>query len=254
MAGITALFADAATAQRAVEELHLMGISQSHVRVNEQRHGILESLLPQTDRPGYTRVSVNAPGRNLEASAVLYRHGGIDEEGDAGANRAPQDPGGLAVELVGEELRPEVGAVQVGELVVTKKVITEVKTIEVEVRREEVTAEHVAVTPHAPDANPNEIPVTQDGRSSAQPAPPQPRAFGDGEAERRLSAEDEVIRIPVYEERVVVHRVPVVVVELVIHKRRVPETRQLSDTVRHEEPVMESTGDVTLVDGGTVPA
>jgi stress response protein YsnF len=251
MAGVSALFADAAGAERAVDELRLIGLHESHIKVNEHRHGILESLLPQTERPGYTRVTVNAPGRNLEAAAVLFRMGGIDEEGDAGgaAHKAGRDAGGLAVELVEERLQPDVGAVQVGEMVVTKKVITETRVIEVEVRHEEVTAEHVKVTPHAPDGDPNQVPITEDGRSQAQATEPAPKPFGDGEAERRLSAEDEVIRIPVYEERVVIRRVPVVVEELVIHKRRVAETQQLSETVRHEEPVVETTGDVTVVDG-----
>jgi stress response protein YsnF len=253
MAGITALFADDAAAQRAIDELILVGVTEAHIRVNEQRHGILEALLPQTDRRGLTRVSVNAPGRNLEAAAILHRHGAIDEEGDAGAPKAAGDPQGRTVELAEDQLRPDVGAVQVGEMVITKKVHTEVKTIEVEVRREEVTAEHVKVAPHAPDENPNEIPVTEDGRSKAKPEAPLAKRFGDGEEERRLSAEDEVIRIPVYEERVVIHRVPVVVEELVIHKRRIAETRELSETVRREEPVVKTTGDVTVVESRETP-
>ncbi|WP_426449507.1 YsnF/AvaK domain-containing protein [Paenibacillus sp. S-38] len=118
-----------------------------------------------------------------------------------------------------ERLQVDKQRVQSGEVSVRKEVIEEQQTINVPVSREEVYIERRDVT---------------DGRTDNTPL-----------------GEDEVIRIPVTEERVEVTKKPVVTGEVAIGKREVTENRQVSDTVKREEAVIDSTGE-TRVKGDLV--
>jgi uncharacterized protein (TIGR02271 family) len=98
---------------------------------------------------------------------------------------------------------------------VRKDVVTEQRNIEVPVTREEVVIErHPA-----------------EGREAA---------------DQTLDDENEDIRIPLMEEEVDVQKRAVVREEVSVGKRRVQDTRNVSDTVRREEARIESEGDVGL--------
>ena len=61
--------------------------------------------------------------------------------------------------------------------------------------------------------------------------------------------DDQTIRVPVIEEQVQVMKQPVVSGEVVIGKRQVEENREVTDTVRREEPRINRQGDVNVQGG-----
>src|SRR5205814_4982668 len=101
-----------------------------------------------------------------------------------------------------------------GEIVVHKEVVTETQLIEVPVRREELVIER----------------RSPDGRVCDEPL------FG-GKKE---------LRIPLWEERAVVQKQPVVRQIVTVAKRRITETKDITDAVRHEELRVERQGDVEV--------
>jgi uncharacterized protein (TIGR02271 family) len=135
------------------------------------------------------------------------------------------------LDVVEEELRPQRVAVPVGEIRVRRQVISEVKTIEVEVRREEVVVERVDV------ADQPELVVYADPERSENEKP--------GTA---LGADEELVRVPLRAEQIVIHKRPVVVEHVVVRKRRVTEERQLREPVQREELYVEREGDVEVND------
>jgi uncharacterized protein (TIGR02271 family) len=114
----------------------------------------------------------------------------------------------MRVQLRREQLIPTKEAVQAGEVEVRKVVHEKEAQIPVTTRREEVYVER-----HAVDA-PAEAGAIQD-------------------------TQDQVIRVPVYEERVNVEKQARVAEEVVIGKRAVEEQQTVSDTVRHEHLVVD---------------
>jgi uncharacterized protein (TIGR02271 family) len=93
--------------------------------------------------------------------------------------------------------------VQVGELQLQKEVVEEQRTVYVPLLREEVYIERRPVT--------------------------------DGKYDGSAFTEDEIIRIPITEERIEVTKRPVVVEEVIVGKRKIQETKQVQDIIRKEE-------------------
>lgn len=214
---VQARFGSPGDARRAVAELELAGFSHDQVELDEGRPALLESLVPEDEREHRpATVTVHTDGRLLEAASILHRYGGADAtESPHVEHRSP----GRSLELREEELRPRVSVVPIGEVRVSKVVVSETRTLEVEVRHEEIQVERL---PPGPDA----------------------RAPADAE----LGAGEEVYRIPLYAEEIEVVKRPVVREEVVIRKRRVPETRRVSAELKRERPAVKADPKVRLRD------
>jgi uncharacterized protein (TIGR02271 family) len=202
-------------------------------------------------KAGRTIVTVTAPDRESEALRILRRHQGYTladrREPLAASNRgapntstarstshlaATSDQGAACatgamdsgkqgsgvVRAHAEQLHVEKQNVQTGDVRVRKEVHTEHKTIEVPVEREEVVIERHPVA----------------GQSAGG----------------ATIHEGQEIRIPVREEQIHVEKQPVVIEEVAVGKRKVQETKRVSDTVRKEEIKVETDGDVNVRDTG----
>jgi len=108
-----------------------------------------------------------------------------------------------SVQLREEQLDIIKERVQVGELQLQKEVVEEQRTVYVPLLREEVYIERRPVT--------------------------------DGKYDGSAFTEDEIIRIPITEERIEVTKRPVVVEEVIVGKRKIQETKQVQDIIRKEE-------------------
>jgi uncharacterized protein (TIGR02271 family) len=165
-------------------------------------------------RAGGILVTVEAGSRAQEVRQILRGRGAELEAGariTTASGLTSTGEGQESLELREEELRAEKERVQAGEVTLRKEVVKDKKTIEVPVTREEVVVERHPVA----------------GR------PPAGSDIG----------KDEEIRIPVTEEEVRIEKTPVVKEEVTVGKRRVEETKKVSDTVRREEAKIEQTGD-----------
>jgi uncharacterized protein (TIGR02271 family) len=225
---LEARFSSPEEASRAERELRLAGFEA--VEVETEPAPVLDVLVPTAERQRPTRVRVRPEGRPLEAAVVLARYGGSDPE--------PQElriehrvPTGEPLELVEEEASPRVVTVPVGEVRVRKVVVTEERTLTVTVAREEVVVERTLL-----------------------PADAEVGAHAGGPVPSRLGGDEEVIRIPVYEERVLVEKRPFVREEVVVRKRRVPQEVAVETEVRREQPVVERVGRAMLDDRTGGPA
>ncbi|MEH7417472.1 YsnF/AvaK domain-containing protein [Neobacillus drentensis] len=112
-----------------------------------------------------------------------------------------------AVQLREEQLEITKERVQVGELQLHKEVVEEQRTVYVPLIREEVYIER--------------------------------RPVIDGKYDSSAFTEDEIIRIPITEERIEVTKRPVVVEEVIVGKRKIQETKQVQDIIRKEEARIE---------------
>jgi uncharacterized protein (TIGR02271 family) len=130
--------------------------------------------------------------------------------------------------------------VQVGEVRVLKRVVTDKRTIEVEVRHEEVDMEH---RPTPASGSPLVV-------MEHEQQPWATEAETSAPAERLLDDED-VTRIPVFAEQIVVSRRPYVVEEIWVRKRRVLARRTVAGEVRGEELEVEPVGEVSVEETGT---
>ena len=222
---VTGVFRDPAGAARAVQQLRGLGLDGDAVQTEDRKGGLLEALLPHEDRSDETRVTVRAGDRLEQARQILDMNGGRLEKNAS-------DPGGTTgndvLPLVSEELVPRTQVVQVGEVIVRKTVVTEMRTIEVPVRREEIIVERSIL--RQPLAAPSGNRFEQTATSEEPPA-----------QTTDLGADEEVIRIPILEEQVTVEKHPVVREEVRVLKRRVQDVAQVSEQLRHEEPVLEQT-------------
>jgi stress response protein YsnF len=136
---------------------------------------------------------------------------------------------------VTEELVPRAEPVQVGEVRLVKRVVTEKRTIEVEVRHEEVSVEH-----HPTDASGSPLVVLEYEQQHAA------EVGLDSAPEPDLSGEEDVTRVPVYAEQIVVSRRPYVVEEVWVRKRRVLERRTVTGEVRREDLEVEPVGELVV--------
>jgi len=205
--------------------------------------GLIGLGIPEKEAHGYAReveegrilLTVRS-SRPEEVRAVMRRYGSTDlrqrQDGVHTATPAPATPatidnrsaigrnqdaaasaGGEKIEVREEELHPRKRSVKKGEVRVRKEVKTEHKTLDVPVTREEVVVERNPVN-------------------------------------RRASGSDiretDEIRIPVREDEVTVEKTPVVKEEVKVSKRQVPETEQVSGTVRKEQVKVEREGEVEV--------
>jgi len=159
-------------------------------------------------KAGRYLVTLHGNVRQADAWTILRRHGGYDRA--SAANMA----GTQRVQVHEEHLHVHKQPVQTGEVKVRKEVVTEHKTVDVPVQREEVVVERHPVSGKAASAT--------DIRAG------------------------EEIRIPVREEQIHVEKHPVVTEEVTVGKRKVQETKHVTDTVRKEEVKVEEAGDVKV--------
>jgi uncharacterized protein (TIGR02271 family) len=120
------------------------------------------------------------------------------------------------IERVEERLVADVRARQAGTVRLRKHVVEEPEDVEVRLDHDEVDIER---RPADRPLAPGEMPVSQTGDTT-------------------------IVRI--VEERLQVQRVPWVVEEIHVRRKRVTEARQVSDTVRKERWGIQPEGDVTL--------
>ncbi|MGG0383348.1 YsnF/AvaK domain-containing protein [Priestia filamentosa] len=112
-----------------------------------------------------------------------------------------------AVQLREEQLDVRKERVQTGGVQLRKEIVEEVRTIQVPVVREEAYVER--------------------------------RPVLDGQCDDSPLTENEIIRIPIMEERIEVIKRPVVVEEVIIGKRKIQEIKEMKDTIRKEEARVE---------------
>jgi len=167
---------------------------------------------------GGVLVTVQAGARGEDARSVLEQSGAdlgsMGLETRRSASETTSQPGAERVELREEQLDVDKRQVQAGEVRVRKEVVTEQRNIEVPVTREEVVIERHAVS----------------GR----------------EASDQTLDDNEEIRIPLMEEEVDVRKRAVVREEVSVGKRKVQETKNVSETVRREEARIEADGEVGI--------
>jgi len=156
-------------------------------------------------------VTVKAESRRDEAWKILHQGGAYNF---ATADEACATDG-KSMKLHEEQLHVRKESVPTGEVTLRKETRVEHKTIEVPVRKEEVVVERRAVSGQA---------------SSADLRP------------------DEVIRVPVSEEKIRVEKTPVVTEEVRVGKRVVEEKEQVSGDVRKEDVRVVRKGDVKVDD------
>lgn len=166
-------------------------------------------------RQGGILVTVEAGARREEARQALAASGA--DLGSLGrhashSGTATSPEGAKRLELREEQLDVDTRQVQAGEVRVRKDVVTEQKNIEVPVTREEVVVERHPVA----------------GREASD------ASIGEGEE----------VRIPLMEEEVDVQKRAVVREEVSVGKRKVQETRTVSDSVRREEARIDADGEV----------
>ncbi|MBJ7603107.1 MAG: DUF2382 domain-containing protein [Candidatus Dormibacteraeota bacterium] len=238
MAEVEAVFDNREQAERALRELRLAGFGPDQAGFGDSKGGVLGGLLGGRSQAEGPVVAVTG-ARRLEAAGILHRHGGRDLGQEAHSDNAAAEDGGEFIDVLEEQLVAQPAVVKVGEVRIGKRVVTEQRTIQVEVRREEVFIEHVPLTEPLPE----QIVYVDDGYDQAQPV--RPRAGWEGNV-GLPSDEEEVIRVPLLAEQVVVSKQPVVVDEVVVRKRRLPEVRIVQGDVRREEVVIEREGEFEL--------
>ena len=169
---------------------------------------------------GGVLVTVQAGGDSIRARQALVASGAdLGQAGTAsGASDVTSADETDRLQLRDEQLDIRKDQVQAGEVRLRKEVVTEQRNIEVPVTREEVVIERQAASGATTNAD----------------------AIGEGEE----------IRIPVMSEEVRVEKTPVVREEVSVRKRRVQQTEQVSESVRHEEARIESEGNARVRETG----
>ena len=188
-------------------------------------------------KSGRTLVTVRADSRYDQAQRVLRQHGAYDIESRGATTTAPglateravaSQPatagargveGEQTVQLREEQLQARKTSVETGQVVLGKQVVEEERTLSVPVTREEVFVERHAVNR------------------------PADRAIDD--------RADQVIEVPVREERVQLDKQAVVYEEVGVNKQQVVQNQAVSDTVRREELRVETEGNVNVGGGST---
>lgn len=117
----------------------------------------------------------------------------------------------VAIPVHKEELDVTKREVQAGEVRIHKDVVEEVKTVSVPVRRERVSVERRDINPDRPAMN--------------------------------ASFQEETVVVPLRAEEVDVHKRAVLDEEVVIRKDAIEEERQVSESVRHEEVDIRTSGE-----------
>ncbi|GCE30326.1 hypothetical protein KDA_58420 [Dictyobacter alpinus] len=263
-ATIIGVFRDQSLAEQAYTELQRSGWQQGEIKLVRQHSegmlsafkknfadkniqadedaSILEHLnLPEDQLQSYQRefgagstlIMVQAHNRPLECRDILHRYGAYNVF-------IPTEPGKEhVVQLREERVNIQKNWVEVGEIRVHKRVITEDKTFTIPVTREEVTIERLpggntAASPHAANDN-----------LDNDPALNEQVALANGDTTETLR-DGGTIRILVHEEQVIFDKRPVVVEEIIIHKKVQQENTQFVETVKHEEASISQHGNVPV--------
>ncbi len=207
-------FNDRAGAETAVRDLQGRGYGEDEIDVARYARPAAGQYLqdPSGHPDAGTLVTVGGE-RHADALTVLE---GAGAQTGGEINTALADEGYQRIRLYAEQLSARKQTVRAGEVTLRKEVITEQKSIDVPVTHEEVVIERHAVNRPATDAD----------------------------------FQEETIRVPVMEEQVTTQKTAVVTGEVSIGKRQVTETEHLTGEVRHEELVVDKTGDVA-VEGDT---
>lgn len=253
---LVAVFDDRMQAEQAVRDLENTGFSPEQIRFagsGPATGGVLEQIkslftgkesgtvyddlvsmnVPPNDasyyqqeyQAGHSIVAIMAADRLQDAREILARYGGhgandqrfaqTAETARTGVREAETEAEGeQRLKLREEQLRAQKQPVETGEARLHKDVVTEQKSFEVPVTREEVYVER-----RPGSGQPTDQPIGEQG---------------------------ETYRIPVREEQVTVEKQPVEREEIVLSKRPVQETKQVSDTVRREEARVEQRGDINV--------
>lgn len=204
-------------AERARQELLQSGIPDSAIRLEskESGGGFLEDLkrmFTGSDGESTGGAILTIDGQYAGQSCMLTirnRGGRLAEEGVADTASAGEE---RRMPLHEEQLSIDKQPVQSGEAVVRKDVVTETRHVDVPVQHEEVYVEH--------------------------------RATSGAEAAEGAIDEDREIRIPVTREEVSVEKRAVKTGEVAVGKRTVQDTQRVDESIRKEEPRVETTGDV----------
>jgi uncharacterized protein (TIGR02271 family) len=256
---LVAVFDDRTQAERAVTELERAGFSRDQIEFTGQgaapAGGFLAELkslftgqasatggisndfvklgMPAEDaayfqreyEAGHSILAVSGDSHLDEAQAILVRYGGHGPRrpstedtasastASATAQQTAEDTEESCLRLRAEQLQAYKRSVETGEVRLHKEVVAEQKTLNIPVTHEEVYLERRPVS----------------GQFSETP-------IGEGET----------IRVPVHEEQVQTSKQTVETGEVVLGKRQVQETQQVSDTVRHEEARLERSGEVEI--------
>jgi len=246
---IVGVFSDDSQAQQAINALRQAGFSDDQISYSGHGNssgGFLAGLksfftgednaaggayndlvgmgMPEEDARSYQRqyeagrsiVAVTGGSRMQEASTLLSQYGGYGAS--SGIARSSGQTGtdtdeARRLQLRQEQLQVYKQPVQTGEVGIRKEVVTEQQSIDVPVTHEEVYIE---------------------------------RRAGSGQVSDTPIGEGGTIRVPVSAEQVNVSKQTVETGEVSVGKRAVQETRQVTDTVRHEEARIERTGDATI--------
>jgi uncharacterized protein (TIGR02271 family) len=188
-------------------------------------------------KSGRTIVTVNASGRESEATAILRRFGGYDissrgtaasattagttfrtsEACPSGTNISAAT-GGSVLQAHEEKLNIKKRPVETGDVTIRKEVHTERKSIDVPVQHEEVVIER--------------------------------RPASGGTVSATELKEGQEIRVPVREEQVQIEKQLVTKEEVAIGKRKVQETKHVDENLRKEEIKVQTHGDVNVREKG----
>jgi len=192
-----------------------MGIPEEDAKHFERgfKEGGILVTVHAGDRADEARQALETGGADLGPSYQASRSAAGAANASTSQRIGSEDRERL--ELREEQLDVDTRPVQAGEVRVRKEVRTEQRNIEVPVTREEVVIERHPAT----------------GREAAS---------GD------IREGEEEIRIPLMEEEVDVQKRAVVREEIEVGKRKVQETRTVSDTVRREEARIDSDDDVVV--------
>lgn len=213
LAGLKSFFTGEDHSSRgAYDDLVGMGMPEENARAFSREY-----------EAGHSIVTVTDSSRILDAATLLSQYGGYGPGGktsrttDYDATAADTDEA-RRLKLHEEQLQVYKQPMQTGEVSLHKEVVSEQQVINVPVTHEEVYIE---------------------------------RRAGSGQVSDTAIGEGETLRIPVSAEQVQVNKQTVETGEVVIGKRTVQGTQQVSDTVHHEEARIDNRGDVNVRGDGT---
>ncbi len=234
---VVGLFRDFPLAEQAIDELRHAGFRANEIKLVGQKNApgtfpdeLMSKGVPANEAEYYQQqlnagrmaVIVESYGHQQQAREILYRYGASD------ASFLPDETeGDRLIPLREEQLQVHKQVIPTGEVVIRKEVITEEKTITVPVTREELVIERRP--------------------GSAQPANQAAQVDGPTEEPFEEALKDGgTLRIILREEQVRVDKYPVVKEEILLTKRQIQETRQVTDTLKHEQAHIERVGNVNI--------
>ena len=271
-AAVVGVFRDHSLAESAIHELQQAGFSNEQIALLERggnsnafsglrnlfstqstpatTHStdILTNLnIPETAKDYYQHevdagnsvLVVYANERLQEARTILHHHGAYNAES------TPIEMGGTRViPIRHEELQVNKQVVPTGEIRIHKRIITEQKTFTVPVTREELFIEHIPFTQSStaqiqvdqPDTLVQRPLTDGDGmQNQVSPSSPPSSTMSSTVLSDEALKDGGTLRIVLHEDQVTINKQTVVTEEVFIRKDLIEETRQLTDTARHEE-------------------